>query len=68
MIKNLIKRWKAVKALLTSAEYFLTVTNQKNPYGPIELGPIVYDYIDNTDREMFYVFVKSWIKDNKIYD
>lgn len=63
-IKRIIERWKAVKTLLLSDEYFLTVANQRNPYGRTDLGPIIYDYIHNTDRELFYVFVKSWINDN----
>lgn len=70
MIKKIIERWKAIKALITSEEYFLTVANQKNPYGEPWRGPILYDYIANTDRELFYVFIKEHIKnletDNKL--
>ena len=64
MIKKIIKKIKAIKALIMADEYFLTVANQKNLHDQDELGPIVYDYIHNTDRDLFYVFVKSYIKQN----
>lgn len=52
---------KAIWRLWKSEEYFLTVANQKNPYGAIYLGPIKYEYMTNTNRGMFYQFVKDHI-------
>ena len=56
------EKLKAIWKLLTSEEYFLVVANQYNPYGEKELGPIKYEYMTNTDRELFYVFVKDHMK------
>ena len=56
-----IERLKAIKAILFAEEYFVTVANQKNPYGRKYDGPIVYEYFSNTDRNLFYIFVKDYI-------
>ena len=66
--KKFKTKLKAIKAILFANEYFVTVANQKNLYGPNDLGPIYYEYISNTDRELFYVFVKGHIKDLKLTD
>jgi hypothetical protein len=63
MIRKLFKRWKEIKALINADEYFLVVANQKSNIEPWR-GPIEYDYIKNTDREVFYKFVKDYIKNN----
>lgn len=55
------EKLKAIWKLWKSEEYFLTVANQKNPYGLRYLGPIKYEYMSNTDRELFYIFVKDHI-------
>ena len=62
MFKRIKKRWKAIKALINSEEYFLTVANQKNPYGEHKLGPIQYEYFKNTNRGLFFTFIKDHIK------
>lgn len=65
-IKKIIKRWKAIKSILNAEEYFVTVANSKNRFGQKEIhGPIVYEYMNNTDRNLFYVFVKDYI-DNEL--
>lgn len=51
--QKLIERIKAIKAILFAGEYFVSVANTK--------GPIVYEYFTNTDRDMFYIFVKDYI-------
>lgn len=58
---KLIERLKAIKAILFADEYFVSVANQKNPYGKTCNGPIVYKYFSNTDRNVFYIFVKDHI-------
>lgn len=58
---KLIKRLKAIKAILFAEEYFVSVANQTNPYGKNYNGPIVYEYFSNTDRNVFYIFVKDYI-------
>ena len=60
-IKTIIDRWKAIKALLKCDEYFLGVSYK---YGNNDHDPIKYDYINNTDRNLFYVFINDYIKDN----
>ncbi len=61
MIRNIIERWQAIKELLFAEEYFLTTANHHNPYGETRLGPIKYNYLSNTNRELFYHFVKTHI-------
>jgi hypothetical protein len=56
-----IERIKAIKAILFADEYFVSVANPKNPYGKKCDGPIVYEYFTNTDRNVFYIFVKDYI-------
>ena len=57
-----IERIKTIKAILFADEYFVSVANPKNPYGKKCDGPIVYEYFSNTDRSVFYIFVKDYIK------
>jgi hypothetical protein len=60
-IKRLIKRWKVVKALLNSQEYFLITAYQDNNFEPWRHA-IKYDYYNNTDRELFYTIISDYIK------
>ena len=59
--QKLIERIKAIKAILFADEYFVAVANNKNPYGKKCDGPIVYEYFSNTDRNLFYIFVRDYI-------
>lgn len=59
-----IERLKAIKAILFAEEFFVTVANQMNPYGKKYDGPIAYEYFSNTDRNVFYLFVKDYILKN----
>lgn len=59
-IKRIIERWKAIKALLKCDEYFLGVSWKKEDNSRV----ICYDYINNTDRELFYKFVHDYIENN----
>lgn len=61
---KIIEKLKAIKAVLFADEYFVAVANQKNPYGKTCNGPIVYEYFSNTNRDMFYIFVKNYITNN----
>ena len=60
MIKKIINHWKEIKALINADEYLLVIANK-------DLQRIKYEYINNTDRELFYVFVQDYIK-NKLKD
>ena len=62
-IKRLIKRWGALKALFNSQEYFLVTACQEGHIEPWR-GPIKYEYIKNTDRELFYEFVHDYVENN----
>lgn len=62
MFKRIKERWKAIKAIISAKEYFLTIANQENPYGEIELGPIKYKYFTNTNRGLFFTFIQDHIK------
>ena len=63
MIKRIIKRWDAIKKLLMADEYFLSVASQKENYANV----ICYDYVDNTNRDLFYSFVNDYIKEKLKY-
>lgn len=63
---KLIERIKAIKAILFADEYFVSVANKENPSGikcdgPIIYKSIIYKYFTNTDRNVFYNFVKDYI-------
>lgn len=60
MIKRIIERWKAIKKLIMADEYFLGVAKQKENYSNV----MCYDYINNTNRDMFYTFVHDYIEEN----
>ena len=60
MIKKIIERWQAIKKLLMADEYFLGVAKQKENYSNV----MCYDYINNTNRDMFYTFVHDYIEEN----
>lgn len=59
IIKRIIDRWDAIKAIIKYDEYFLGVAKQKDNNSRV----ICYDYINNTDRDMFYNFVHDYIED-----
>ena len=62
-IKTIINRWKAIKALLKCDEYFLGVAWKDDRYHNGH-DPIYYDYINNTDRDLFYTFIHDYIENN----
>ena len=65
--KKFIERIKALKALWKAEEYFLVTANMDTRYSTPGLqpnGPIVYEYMNNTDREMFYLFAHNYIEEN----
>ena len=60
MIKRIIERWQAIKKLIMADEYFLGVAKQKENYSNV----MCYDYINNTNRDLFYTFVHDYIEEN----
>lgn len=62
-IKTIKERWQAIKALLKCDEYFLGVAWKNKDYKD-EHGLICYDYINNTDRDLFYTFMHDFIENN----
>ena len=63
-MKKMLTALKMLIKILKSDEYFLVTAKQDNRYHPT-LGPIRYDYDSNTNRMLFYVFVKDHIKNNE---
>jgi len=61
MIKKIIKRWKEIKALINSDEYFLAVANSDSNFEPWRCA-IKYNYMTNTNRQMFHTFVHDSIE------
>lgn len=67
--KKFIERIKALKALWKAEEYFLVTANIDTRFstpGQPPNGPIVYNYMNNTDREMFYLFANNYIEENML--
>ena len=65
--KKIIERIKALKALWKAEEYFLVTANIDTRFstpGQPPNGPIVYNYMNNTDRETFYLFAHNYIEEN----
>ena len=52
--------WTIFKALRKSREYFIVTSYQEDWVEPWR-GPIKYEYLANTDRELFYKFAKDHI-------
>lgn len=66
-MKKFIERIKALKALWNAEEYFLVTANMDTRFstpGTPPNGPIFYNYMHNTDRELFYLFVHNYVEDN----
>ena len=61
-IYKLKNRLTAIKALLKGDEYFLVVSYKDNNDN---YGPIRYDYMNNTNRDLFYVFVNDYLKNKE---
>ena len=67
--KKFIERIKALKALWKAEEYFLVIANMNTRFstpGQQPNGPIVYNYMNNTDRETFYLFANNYIEENML--
>ena len=67
--KKFIERIKALKALWKAEEYFLVTANMDTRFstpGQQPNGPIVYNYMNNTDRETFYLFANNYIEENML--
>ena len=65
IFKKLKDRWFIIKSIWNAEEYFVTVANSKNRFEQKDPNdPIVYEYMNNTDRKIFYVFVKDYIENN----
>ncbi len=63
-MRKIKDKLKAIYRILVSKEYFVVTANQKKIHKEIKNELIAYDYISNTDRKLFYVFVKSYLEDN----
>lgn len=59
---NFITKWKAIKRILKEDEFFLMTASVDYTYNKNGLGPIKYNYDTNTDRELFYVFLRDFVK------
>ena len=60
---NFITKWKAIKRILKEDEFFLMTASVDYTYNRNGLEPIKYNYDTNTDRELFYVFLRDFVKD-----
>lgn len=64
---NFITKWKAIKRILKEDEFFLMTASVDYTHNKHGLGPIKYNYDTNTDRELFYVFLRDFVKDLKLW-
>lgn len=63
MIKSIFNRIKIALSILSSDEFFVVTANKSTKYLPPN-PPILYEYKTNTDRELFFIFVKHYLNDN----
>lgn len=63
MIKSLFNRIKIALSILSSDEFFVVTANKSKKYSS-QNPPILYEYETNTDRELFFIFVKHYLNDN----
>ena len=56
-----MEKIKAIFNILFSEEYFVVTTKQINPYGKNSDGPITYKYLNNTNRHLFFLYIKDYI-------
>ena len=55
---------KAIWKIITCDEFFVATSKQYNPPDIACDGLVAYDYQTNTERNMFFVFVKSFLSNN----
>lgn len=58
------RKLKAIWKIITCDEFFVATSKQYNPYGNTCDGPIKYDYQTNTERNIFFAFVKNFLSNN----
>lgn len=58
------RKLKAIWKIIMCDEFFVATSKQHNHYGNTCDGPIKYDYQTNTERNLFFVFVKSFLFNN----
>lgn len=66
-----MEKLKAIFNILFSEEYFVVTTKQINPYGKKSDGPIIYKYFTNTNKPLFFSYIKDYIDSHylkKIFD
>ena len=64
---NFISKWKAIKRIIKEDEFFLMTASVDYSYDRKGLEPIKYNYDTNTDRELFYIFLRDFVKDLKLW-
>jgi hypothetical protein len=64
---NFISKWKAIKRILKEDEFFLMTASVDYSYDRNGLEPIKYNYSTNTNRELFYVFLRDFVKDLNLW-
>ena len=65
---NFTSKWKAIKRILKADEFFLMTASVDYTYNRGGLGPIKYNYDTNTDRELFYAFLRDFVKELNLCD
>ena len=55
---------KAIWKIITCDEFFVTTSIKYNPSDIDCDGLVGYEYQTNTERNMFFVFVKKFLSDN----
>ena len=59
---NFISKWKAIKRILKEDEFFLMTASVDYTHNRNGLN-----YDTNTDRELFYVFLRDFAKDLNLW-
>lgn len=58
------RKLKAIWKIIMCDEFFVATAKQHNPYCNTCDNYIEYDYQTNTERNMFFIFVKNFLYNN----
>lgn len=64
IFKKLKERWYVINSIWKAEEYFVAIANKKGNYKNKDFAPILYEYMNNTKRELFYTFIHDYIENN----
>jgi len=66
-MKDFLKRLTDCIKILKSKEYFIAISKEDKNKNIGYYNPIKYSYFFNTNRQIFYIIIKSYIKEKFLF-